>query len=199
MANEAVRVLRNTFYASVGFGVLAFQKAQVRRRELEAAGPAAGRGRSSTHLRVGAVRGHADRAPTRCASPFDATALLGAAHRAWAWSPPRCSTRLADRARPRRRRLRGHLAGPRRRWPRRAARGHPDRRPTDGRPTRCARRGRRADRPPIEWWTGPVDVVHGPNFVVPPAGGAAELVTVHDLTFVRFPELCTADTLAYPP
>jgi len=35
MANEAVRVLRNTFYASVGFGVLAFQKAQVRRRELE--------------------------------------------------------------------------------------------------------------------------------------------------------------------
>jgi hypothetical protein len=35
MANETVRVLRNTFYASVGFGVLAFQKAQVRRRELE--------------------------------------------------------------------------------------------------------------------------------------------------------------------
>ncbi len=37
MANETVRVLRNTFYASVGFGVLAFQKAQVRRRELEKA------------------------------------------------------------------------------------------------------------------------------------------------------------------
>ena len=37
MANEAVRVLRNTFYASVGFGVLAFQKAQVRRREVEQA------------------------------------------------------------------------------------------------------------------------------------------------------------------
>ena len=35
MANEPVRVLRNTFFASVGFGVLAFQKAQVRRRELE--------------------------------------------------------------------------------------------------------------------------------------------------------------------
>ena len=35
MANETVRVLRNTFYASVGFGVLAFQKVQVRRRELE--------------------------------------------------------------------------------------------------------------------------------------------------------------------
>jgi hypothetical protein len=37
MANEAVRVLRNTFYAGVGFGVLAFQKAQVRRREVEQA------------------------------------------------------------------------------------------------------------------------------------------------------------------
>lgn len=36
MTTEATRVLRNTFYASIGFGVLAFQKAQVRRRELEA-------------------------------------------------------------------------------------------------------------------------------------------------------------------
>jgi glycosyltransferase involved in cell wall biosynthesis len=56
----------------------------------------------------------------------------------------------------------------------------------------------RADWPPITWWTGSVDVVHGPNFVVPPAKGAAALVTVHDLTFVRFPELCTNDTLQYP-
>ncbi len=35
--SEATRVLRNTFHVSVGFGVLAFQKAQVRRRELESA------------------------------------------------------------------------------------------------------------------------------------------------------------------
>ena len=41
-------------------------------------------------------------------------------------------------------------------------------------------------------------MVHGPNFVVPPARHAARVVTVHDLTPVRFPELCTADTLAYP-
>jgi hypothetical protein len=33
--NEAVRFLRDTFYVGVGFGVLAVQKAQVRRRELE--------------------------------------------------------------------------------------------------------------------------------------------------------------------
>lgn len=56
----------------------------------------------------------------------------------------------------------------------------------------------RAERPPIEWWTGPVDLVHGPNFVVPPARRAARLVTVHDLTPLRFPELSTADTLQYP-
>ena len=37
MGNETVRVARNTFFASVGFGVLAFQKVQVRRRELEKA------------------------------------------------------------------------------------------------------------------------------------------------------------------
>jgi glycosyltransferase involved in cell wall biosynthesis len=57
---------------------------------------------------------------------------------------------------------------------------------------------RRVNWPPITWWTGKVNVVHGPNFVVPPAGGAAELVTVHDLTFIRYPELCTRDTLQYP-
>jgi glycosyltransferase involved in cell wall biosynthesis len=56
----------------------------------------------------------------------------------------------------------------------------------------------RSDRPTIEWWTGPVDVVHGPNFVVPPARRAAEVVSVHDLTPVRYPELANRDTLAYP-
>jgi glycosyltransferase involved in cell wall biosynthesis len=58
---------------------------------------------------------------------------------------------------------------------------------------------RRADWPPIEWWTGTVELVHGPNFVVPPSRhGAVELATVHDLTCVRYPELCTRDTLQYP-
>jgi glycosyltransferase involved in cell wall biosynthesis len=66
----------------------------------------------------------------------------------------------------------------------------------------AARRGRaawlRSDLPPIEAFTGRVDVVHGPNFVVPPSRRGAEVVTVHDLTAVRFPQLCTEDTLAYP-
>jgi glycosyltransferase involved in cell wall biosynthesis len=57
---------------------------------------------------------------------------------------------------------------------------------------------RRVPFPPIELVTGPVDVVHGPNFVVPPAWRAAEVVTVHDLTILRYPELCTPDTLQFP-
>jgi glycosyltransferase involved in cell wall biosynthesis len=57
---------------------------------------------------------------------------------------------------------------------------------------------RRSNLAPIEWWTGPLDVVHGTNFVVPPSKRAVQLVSVHDLTTVRFPELCTPDTLQYP-
>ena len=55
-----------------------------------------------------------------------------------------------------------------------------------------------ADVPPIEWFTGPIDVVHGSNFVVPPARKAARVATVHDLTTVRFPEMCDGPTLAFP-
>ncbi len=71
------------------------------------------------------------------------------------------------------------------------------RRPLAARPLRAA--WLRSEQPPIEWLVGATDVVHGPNFVVPPARRAARVVTVHDLTVVRFPELCTADTLQYPP
>ena len=54
------------------------------------------------------------------------------------------------------------------------------------------------DHPTIERWTGPVDVVHGAIFVVPPSRRGARLVTVHDLTPVRFPELCSPTSLRYP-
>jgi glycosyltransferase involved in cell wall biosynthesis len=57
---------------------------------------------------------------------------------------------------------------------------------------------RRASVPPLEWWTGRVDVAHGPNFVVPPTRHAARLVTVQDLTAVRYPELCTPTSRRYP-
>jgi glycosyltransferase involved in cell wall biosynthesis len=57
---------------------------------------------------------------------------------------------------------------------------------------------RRLGFPPAEWFIGPCDVVHGTNFVVPPTRRAGRVVTVHDLTAVRFPELCSGPTLAYP-
>ena len=57
---------------------------------------------------------------------------------------------------------------------------------------------RRGSFPPIEWFVGPVDVVHGTNFVVPPASGAARVVTVHDLTTVRFPQMCDDATAMFP-
>lgn len=56
---------------------------------------------------------------------------------------------------------------------------------------------RHVEHPRIETWTGRVDLVHGPNFVVPPAR-AAQVATVHDLTAWRWPELCTADVRRYP-
>lgn len=68
--------------------------------------------------------------------------------------------------------------------------------PMVGPPMRAA--WRRVDAPPIELFTGRVDVVHGPNFVVPPAWTARRLVTVHDLTMLNHPELCTDDTLEFP-
>jgi glycosyltransferase involved in cell wall biosynthesis len=56
----------------------------------------------------------------------------------------------------------------------------------------------RRDLPPVEWFIGPADVVHGTNFVVPPTRRAAAVVSVHDLTPLHHPELCDAATLAYP-
>ena len=52
--------------------------------------------------------------------------------------------------------------------------------------------------PPVEWFIGRHDVVHGSNFVVPPTRGAARVVTVHDLTVVLYPELCDPPTLEFP-
>jgi glycosyltransferase involved in cell wall biosynthesis len=56
----------------------------------------------------------------------------------------------------------------------------------------------RFDGPVIEWWTGRVDAVHGTNFVVPPGHKAAEVVSVHDLTMIRYPEFCQPATLRFP-
>src|SRR5688572_29059993 len=49
----------------------------------------------------------------------------------------------------------------------------------------------RVDQPDCERWLRPAVVVHGTNYVVPPSRGAGAVVTVHDCSFARFPELCS--------
>jgi glycosyltransferase involved in cell wall biosynthesis len=56
----------------------------------------------------------------------------------------------------------------------------------------------RRDGPPLEWFIGATEVVHGTNFLVPPTSRAAAVVSVHDLTPLHHPELCNEATLAYP-
>lgn len=73
---------------------------------------------------------------------------------------------------------------------------HPGRGPMPAGP--LLRVWRRMDLPPGEWWTGPVDVVHGTNFVVPPSRRAARVVSVWDLTAVHHPDWCTPTARRYP-
>lgn len=47
------------------------------------------------------------------------------------------------------------------------------------------------DWPPIELFTGAIDIFHGLHFVLPPAKKAKRVLTVHDLTYLRFPHYFT--------
>jgi glycosyltransferase involved in cell wall biosynthesis len=50
----------------------------------------------------------------------------------------------------------------------------------------------------IELWTGPIRLLHSPDFTLPPVNrGVPTLLTVHDLSFVRTPETATAGLRAY--
>ncbi|MDX8413344.1 MAG: glycosyltransferase family 1 protein [Mariprofundales bacterium] len=42
--------------------------------------------------------------------------------------------------------------------------------------------------PPVEYWTGSVDIYHGMHFVLPAVRAAKLVLTVHDLTFLKHPE-----------
>jgi glycosyltransferase involved in cell wall biosynthesis len=68
-------------------------------------------------------------------------------------------------------------------------------RPMPARPVRTA--WLRLGGPPVEWFVGRADVIHGTNFVVPPTAAAARVVTVHDLTPVKYPELCDPASLVF--
>jgi glycosyltransferase involved in cell wall biosynthesis len=55
----------------------------------------------------------------------------------------------------------------------------------------------RAELPPVEWLTGRLDVFHGTNFVLPPVRHAAGVLTVHDLSYLRFPDTVSGASLNY--
>ncbi|GAC1362145.1 MAG: glycosyltransferase family 1 protein [Actinomycetota bacterium] len=54
-----------------------------------------------------------------------------------------------------------------------------------------------ARHPRGEWLVGSNDVVHGTNFWVPPLHRPNGVVTVHDLTFLLYPEFCTPPVRRY--
>jgi glycosyltransferase involved in cell wall biosynthesis len=51
----------------------------------------------------------------------------------------------------------------------------------------------RMEWPPVEWFAGPCDVVHSQSPLLIPARHAAQVVTVHDLDFLRHPEQMSAE------
>jgi glycosyltransferase involved in cell wall biosynthesis len=56
----------------------------------------------------------------------------------------------------------------------------------------------RGDHPRLDHWIGRQDVVWGTNYVVPPTRAPGELVSVYDLTPIRFPELANEHTRTFP-
>jgi glycosyltransferase involved in cell wall biosynthesis len=51
---------------------------------------------------------------------------------------------------------------------------------------------------PVQLFTGPIDLFHSPDFVLPPVrGGIPTLLTVHDLSFVHYPATFPANLVAY--
>lgn len=51
----------------------------------------------------------------------------------------------------------------------------------------------RMEWPPVEWFAGPCDVVHSQSPLLIPVQHAAQVVTVHDLDFLRHPEQMRAE------
>ena len=51
----------------------------------------------------------------------------------------------------------------------------------------------RLEWPPVEWLAGTHDVVHSQSPLLIPTSGAAQVVTVHDLDFLRHPDQMSAE------
>jgi glycosyltransferase involved in cell wall biosynthesis len=49
----------------------------------------------------------------------------------------------------------------------------------------------------VQWLTGDIDIYHSPDFVLPPTGNIPSVLTIHDLSFVHYPEAFTPALLNY--
>ena len=56
---------------------------------------------------------------------------------------------------------------------------------------------KRLDWPPFQWFAGRADVYHFPNFIIPPLRRGRAVVTIHDLSFIHFPDAAEPKNLAY--
>ena len=56
---------------------------------------------------------------------------------------------------------------------------------------------KRLNFPPFDWLAGAADVYHFPNFIIPPLTRGKAVVTIHDVSFLRFPEAAEKRNLAY--
>ena len=54
----------------------------------------------------------------------------------------------------------------------------------------------RIEWPPIEWFAGRATLVHGLFHDLPASRGALRVATIHDLSFLRFPETHTRETIS---
>ena len=55
----------------------------------------------------------------------------------------------------------------------------------------------RVPLPPVEWLSGPCDVFHATNYVLPPSRRAAGVVSIYDLTYERYPGMITDAVARY--
>lgn len=51
--------------------------------------------------------------------------------------------------------------------------------------------------PPFNWFAGAFDLYHFPNFIIPPFGKGKCVVSIHDASFLRYPEFTESGNLAY--
>ena len=64
-------------------------------------------------------------------------------------------------------------------------------------PRRSRRLWSKFSIPRLEWFAGPIDVLHSPNYLVPPTNHAATVVSVHDIGFEHNPPMCVPGAIGH--